>query len=74
MEFIMLSVKAKQDWVPYGNMIKQRNIGQDIDYSLIEFKIPYITDTIGSYQAMEYQFTNESLKKLASQLLVAFTS
>lgn len=73
-EYIMLSVKAKQDWVPYGNQIKNRIIGQDIDYSLIEFKIPLITDTLGSYMSMEYQFTEESLKKLSAQLLVAYTS
>ena len=70
----MLSVKAKQDWVPFGNQIKNRDIMQDIDYSLIEFKIPgRITDSIGSYMAMEYQFTEQSLKKLSTQLLVAHT-
>ena len=58
LEYVMLSVKAKQDWVPFGNQIKSREIKQDIDYSLIEFKIPLrITDTVGSYMAMEYQFT-----------------
>lgn len=55
LEYVMLSVKAKQDWVPFGNQIKNRDIMQDIDYSLIEFKIPgRITDSIGSYMAMEY--------------------
>lgn len=65
-EYIMLSVKAKTNWVPYGNRIKNRDIGQDIDYSLIEFKVPFLTDTLGSYMAMEYQFTEESLKKLSA--------
>lgn len=35
LEYLMLSVKAKQDWVPFGNQIKNREIRQDIDYSLI---------------------------------------
>ena len=41
---------------------------------MIEFKIPMITDCIGIYMALEYQFTEESLKKLSTQLHVAHTT
>ena len=37
LEFIMLSMKAKQDWVPYGNSLMMRSMDQEINYSLIEF-------------------------------------
>ena len=53
-EYVMLSLKAKQDWVPYGNRLKTRSIGMDIDYGLIEFKIPILTDLFGKYLQMEY--------------------
>ena len=73
MEYIMLSMKAKQDWVPFGNKLMQRQMGQDIDYSLIEFKIPYVTDVVGVYMGFIYQFNEESLRKLTSQLDYAHT-
>lgn len=63
-EFIMLSMKAKQDWVPYGNSLMMRSMDYDINYSMIEFKIPLITDMFGFYKTFVYQFTDESLKKL----------
>ena len=66
MEYVMLSMKAKLDWVPYGNKLMHRQIGQDIDYSLIEFKTPLITDLVGAYSGFIYQFSEESLKKLLS--------
>ena len=34
-EYIMLSMKAKQDWIPFGNKIKDKSISFDINYSLI---------------------------------------
>ena len=51
----------------------QRKMGQDIDYSLIEFKIPVITDVVGAYLGFIYQFNEESLKKLTSILDFAHT-
>jgi hypothetical protein len=54
MEFIMTSVKAKQDWVPHGDKIRYAKIGQDIDFSRIEFKMGPLTDIIGFYKTFEY--------------------
>ena len=34
-EYLMLSVKAKLDWVPYGHQIESRKINRDIDYNFI---------------------------------------
>jgi hypothetical protein len=65
-EYIMLSMKAKLDWVPYGNKLMQRGIGQDVDYSYLEFKLPVITDVLGLYMGFVYHFSEESLKKLTS--------
>lgn len=69
----MLSVKAKQDWVPFGNPIKMRDVKKDIDFNLIECKVPLrITDAIGIYINMQYQFTEQSFKKLSYAFLVAY--
>lgn len=53
-EYVMTSVKAKQDWVPFGYMVRESTIKSDLDFSRIEFKIPYLTDASGSYLALEY--------------------
>ena len=66
LEYLMISMKAKQDWVPYGNCLMRRDIEQDIDYSYIEFKMPKMTDMTGFYLAFIYQFNDESLMKLNS--------
>ena len=65
-EFIMTSVKAKQDWVPFGNKIRYAQMEKDIDYSIIEFKVPFLTDLLGVYKNFEYQFNEHCLRKLAT--------
>jgi hypothetical protein len=67
-EFIMLSMKAKQDWVPYGNSLMMRSMDRDINYSIIEFKAPFISDYFGIYKTFVYQFTEESMRKLTFHL------
>lgn len=69
LEFIMTSVKAKQDWVPHGEKIRYAKIKQDIDFSRIEFKMSKVTDLLGLYKTFEYQFNEHSLQKLATQIL-----
>lgn len=72
LEYIMTSVKAKQDWVPFGYMLQEGQIEKTfIDYSRIEFKIWGITDTFGYYRALEYQFNEHSLQKFATHILLA---
>lgn len=73
LEYMMTCLKAKQDWVPYGNCLMRREVTQNIDFSFIEFKMPYITDMTGIYLAFIYQFNEEGLKKLNAQLQYAFT-
>ena len=72
-EYFMLSVKAKFDWVPYGTNLKLKKMVRDIDYNLIEYKVPYLTDMIGYYRTFEYQFTEESLLNLSAILDVAYS-
>ena len=53
-EYIMLSMKAKQDWIPFGQIIKRREISFHVDYSFIELKIPFVTSLLGVYQFQEF--------------------
>ena len=69
LEFIMTSLKAKQDWVPHGVKIRDTKLKHDLDLSRIEFKIHLVSDTLGIYKNFEYQFNEYSLQKLATQIL-----
>lgn len=69
LEFIMTSVKAKQDWVPHGVKIRDNKLNRDLDFSRIEFKIHLVSDTLGIIKNFEYQFNEYSLQKLATQIL-----
>lgn len=53
-EFVMTSVKAKQDWVPHGEIISKGQLNWDIDFSRIEFKRGKLTDVLGIYEIFEY--------------------
>lgn len=68
-EFVMTSVKAKQDWVPHGELISKGRLNWDIDFSRIEFKQGKLTEVLGIYEIFEYQFNEYSLQKLATQIL-----
>lgn len=54
LSYIMKSIKAKQDWVPYGEEFRNRGLDRDIDFSNLEFKIPYFTDITGLYMRLDY--------------------
>ena len=65
----MTSVKAKQDWVPYGDKIRYAKLDHFLDFSRIEFKIFLVSDSLGVFKNFEYQFNEYSLQKLATQIL-----
>ena len=48
-EYIMLSMKAKQDWIPFGQIMKRREISFHVDYSFIELQIPMVSTLLGVY-------------------------
>jgi len=56
MEYIMLSLKAKQDWVPYKNSLIDEGLDHHINYDTIKYKISIfsITDILGYYLNMQF--------------------
>ena len=57
--------------MPFGYKVRNNEIEYNLDFSRIEFKIPKITDALGAYQALEYQFNEQSLQKFATHILLA---
>lgn len=48
-EYIILSMKAKPDWIPFGNVLKNKKLLNNVDFTIIELKLPYVSTMIGYY-------------------------
>jgi len=48
--YLMISVKAKLDWLPYGNKIEDNVLSHNLDYNKIMYKVPLISDMTGYYK------------------------
>lgn len=68
----MYSMNAKQDWVAYGQALQKKEIDKDLNFGMIEMKIPIFTDTTGIYLSMEYMFSDDSLLQLEQILENAY--
>lgn len=58
---MLISVKAKQNWVPFGSAIEGKDIDHNLDYNNIQYKIMWITDIFGLYAKLEFQFNEQIL-------------
>jgi len=47
LEYSMLSVKAKMDWVPFENKLMTGKLDRNLDYNLLKYKIGFVTDMTG---------------------------
>lgn len=56
LEYAMLSVKAKQDWIPFGNKLMRGDLDRNLDYNSLRFKINWLTDITGYSKVLEFQF------------------
>ena len=62
LEYMLISVKAKQNWVPFGSAIEaKKDIDHNLDYNNIQYKIPWVTDIFGQYQTLQFQFNEQIL-------------
>lgn len=69
-EYVLISLKGKQTWVPFGRLIEQGTLGCDIDFGLIEYKGRGLlgTDQIGTYKFFDFKFSDSTLKILTNQI------
>ena len=56
LEYAMLSVKAKQDWIPFGNKLMRGALDRNLDYNSLRYKINWLTDITGYSKVLEFQF------------------
>jgi len=54
LEYSMLSVKAKMDWVPFENKLMAGKLDRNLDYNLLKYKIGFVTDMTGFSKALEF--------------------
>lgn len=64
-------MRAKLDWVPYHRKIRHRKLRQDVNYDILEFKLPMLSNTLGHYMKKRYEFDDHSLQILTTNLMLA---
>lgn len=69
LEYTISTAQAKQAWVPYIKDFQNGEITHDVDYSIIEYKLPVITNLTGFYSLFEFQFNSTNLQRLATNLI-----
>ena len=67
-EYTLVCLKARQDWVPFGNLIKDGRLFQDVHFGKIEMKTndSFMPSNLsGNYREFGFKFTYRTLKVLA---------
>ena len=64
LEYTMVCLKAKQGWIPFGNIIQKRQLFNDLDLGEIALKKTGIisSDVTGGYEVVNYKFSDQTLK------------
>ena len=60
----MVCLKAKQGWIPFGNIIQKRQLFNDLNLGEIALKKTGIisSDATGGYEVVNYKFSDQTLK------------
>ena len=65
LEYMLVCLKAKQNWIPFGNLIEKRRIYSDINFGELEFKKPgkgmMGSNSLGGYKPLGFQFSELTL-------------
>jgi hypothetical protein len=52
---------SKRKWVPFMDQIRNREINKSIDFANLEIKIPLISENLGFYDSIKYEFNDATL-------------
>lgn len=66
--YALTTLNAKQNWIPYLWQVEKRQIDRSVNYSELEIPIPGITSKIGSFQKMNFQFSDQNLLYFSNKL------
>ena len=70
-EYLMRSMRAKLDWVPYHRKIRQRKLRQNVNFNTLELKLPGLSNALGHYMKKQFEFDSFSLQILSTNLMLA---
>lgn len=67
-EYIVENMQARQGWIPFIHLIKEQRLKHDIMYFEIYAHYPFLTDTLGLYYSINYEFTDATLITLLNHV------
>ena len=61
---MLVSMKARQGWIPFGRILEDRKLFQDIDFGNMDLKKKGIlgTNALGGYESVNFRFSEMTLK------------
>lgn len=67
LEYVLICMKAKQSWIPFGNLLERRQVFHDIDFGdlyLKKKKGMTNSDKLGGYIPVNFKFSELTLNIL----------
>ena len=64
LEYLLVCMKARQGWIPFGNILENRKLFEDIDFGNMELRKKGMlgTNALGAYEAVDFRFSDMTLK------------
>ena len=66
----MLSMRAKQGWVPFAEKLRNREVDSNINYNRFLSKLPWVTGVTGHYAKVDFDFSDFTLEALTHDLVL----
>jgi hypothetical protein len=63
-------MSANNNWIPFINLMTQRDCKRNINYSDIQIRIPFITQVLGVSLQTPYEFSDTTLTYLLNELKI----
>ena len=60
----MTRVSANNNWIPFIHLLATNKVDNSSDYSNIFVKIPFVSEALGYYMRIDYQFSDSTLSYL----------
>lgn len=74
LEYLLICLKAKQSWIPFGTQLEKNHLTRDINFGNILMKKSgraLGSDSLGTYKLFDFKFSELTLKLLSKHLMTA---
>ena len=68
MLYCMETMNARINWIPHIRQIRSSQEAFAIDFGALTTQVPMASTTLGIYQELQFQFTNQNLLLLINEM------